>query len=189
MTSTSQRIDIGHLIKQENKDVSHFTRKPLWSGSASEFLDNGRETPATIIQQQLDASETFAFRAIGGKELQATVVSDGIGGEGYQGTNNTDSTLFAMDLKGAPLAMMDGRTYGGQDDRDKGGFIIVVRRNDILPHTDNSDTTGFLNVVTKIPLEKLYAIFRIDRKPPTYATPDDTSFTYDISKIVPKPKA
>src|ERR1035437_6566754 len=51
MTSTSQRIDIGHLIKQENKDVSHFTRKPLWSGSASEFLDNGRETPATIIQQ------------------------------------------------------------------------------------------------------------------------------------------
>lgn len=182
-TPLLQRTDIGYLIKQENKDVSHFTRRLLWLGSASEFMDDGRKLPATIIQQQL-GNETFAFRGIGGKELESIVASDGIGGEGYRGTYITDGTLFAVDLA-TPLSMLDGKSYGGQDDRSNGGYVIAVRKDDVSSHADNPNATDVFKVVSKIPLEKLHAIFRVDRKQPTEEEP---SFTYAISEIVPKPK-
>lgn len=185
-TKTS-RPDIGQQIKDAGKDVSRFTRKPLWNGSFSEFVDNIKKAPTDAIQQQLDPTETYAYRAIGGKELQGIITADGIGGEGYQGVNYKDGTLFALNLQGAPLSMMDGRNYGGQDDRSNNGYIIAVRKSDVLPHANNPDSEAVLNVNTKIPLEKLHALFRVDRNQPTYKTPDDTQFTYQISQIVPKP--
>jgi hypothetical protein len=177
---------LGSLIIESNKDVGRFSRKQLWKGNYHEFMADNKKMPISVIDGELNDGDSFAFRAVSGNEFENIIASDGIGGEDYKGTVITDGTLFALSLH-APLAMMDGRSYGGEDDRNTGGYIIVVKKDDVITNSDSSPSMEVVKVEKKIPLDKLHSVFRIDRKAPTYQTEEDMDYQYIISKIILKP--
>lgn len=179
-----ERVNIGKLIARD-KDVSRYGRRMIWSGYFSDYMGSSKEAPALAIQSQFRNPQDFAFRAVSGQELEAIVKGDGIGGPDYKGIANKEGTLFANDVRSGPLSMMDGRTYGGSDDRYMGGYIIVVSKDIVMAHSANAKG---LEVVSKIPLEDLHAIFRINIKRPTFKTPDDVEKIYQIAEIVPQQK-
>lgn len=184
--SRKQPEDIGNFIEKD-KDVSHYERRLLWDGSALEYRDNNKDVPVQAILQRLSSPSKYGFRAVSGKELEAIIAGNGIGGQQYKGTVVHDGTLFSPDL-GAPLSMFDGRTYGGDDDRYKGGYIIAIEREVLTSHAESRTSAPHLvyKVVQKIPLKGIHAIFRVDRSEPAYASADDTLYRYSISQIVPK---
>ena len=65
--------------------------------------------------------------------------------------------------------MFDGRTYGGNNDRYKGGYIVVVEKDIVASHGEptNPSVDDVYRVRRKIPLVDIHAIFRLDRVEPT----------------------
>ncbi len=181
--SSEEEPPLGFLILEANKDVRKFGRKPLWKGDTADFLENNKEIPISVITRELNGRNDLAFRAVSAKEFENIIIFNGIGGDNYKGTVVDDGTYFALELS-APLAMMDGRTYGGDDDRYRSGYLIVVKQDEVISCSNDASVQDVVKVVRKIPLDKLYAAFRIDREPPTY---ENIDYTYTISRIIPKP--
>jgi len=178
--------NIGEIIMWD-KDVLNYKRIPVWHGTYYDFTTENKVSPTKAIKDQLNTNLEFAYRAISGEELDTIVKGGGIGGQDYKGSVVEDGTLFDVNLNGAPLSMLDGRTYGGSGDRSLGGYLLVIDTGLVKSYSQESQVNDtVLKVTAKIPLEKLYALFRVEIKEPTLKTSDDIQKTYEISKIVHK---
>lgn len=126
----------------------------IWEGTQGEFNADMKRVVSAAITQRLDRKQQYAFRAIGQSELKSILALQRIGGNDYSGTVIEDGALFSTGVVTA-LCMFDGRKYFGGDDRNEGGFLLVISPGAV----DNEVFT----LHRPISLDEVAQIFRVKR--------------------------